>query len=172
MKILLVLLALAAGLGAGPALAGIAPRERAPEAETASAAAVRTLLTKCLPGVAIAAEPVTAGLLPVAPDAERAILQARRGRVWSDPSARLLVIDFTDVPVCRVVALSVDPLDFQRAVARAFETAGGTFRRARYRADPDGTMAAVYTRPGVVIRISSGWRETGGSFASLSVELP
>lgn len=84
------------------------------------------------------------------------------------------MIDFDDVPVCRVVALSVDPAVLADLVIRVFVEATGNFQRERFRMNMDGGFAAVYSgvagHTPVLIRISTTHQDNGNVFASLNVE--
>ena len=48
------------------------------------------------------------------------MLGDREGDVWLNVGARVVMVDFRDVPVCRVVALSVDPAVLADLVMRVF----------------------------------------------------
>lgn len=174
MRILFIPLALAASLTAAVAVAGVPEAPGAPKTESTSVLAMRALIGRCLPSIGSGRETVTTGLRRVAPPEENSILGARQGRVWLDRQTRMLLIDFEDVPVCRVVALSVDPAVLADLVIRVFTEAEGTFKRERFRFDADGGFAAVFSgRTGetpVLVRISTTQQANGNVFASLNVE--
>ena len=117
---------------------------------------------------------VTTGLKRLSNSEETAVLGTREGQVWLDRDEKVLLIDFSDVPVCRVVALSVDPAILADLVIRVFRESDGAFLRKRFSLRQDGGFAAVYsatdeTMP-VVVRISTTHQSNGNVFASLNVE--
>lgn len=173
MRILLISAALVAGLIAGFATAGVPSDPLATRGESSAVTAMRTLITRCIPGVRDGAV-ITAGLNRVGQPEEHAILGERRGQVWLDGARRLLLIDFDDTPVCRVVALSVDPAVLADLVIRVFVEADGDFKRERFRLDSDGGFAAVFSGASgqvpVIVRISTTKQPNGNVFASLNVE--
>ncbi|MEM1300451.1 MAG: hypothetical protein AAGH68_14355 [Pseudomonadota bacterium] len=173
MRILLISIALLAGLVAGFATAGVPSDPAAKRAESNSVTAIRTLISRCIPDVRDGAA-ITTGLNRVDRPDETAILGDRRGEVWLDGSRKVLLIDFEDAPVCRVVALSVDPAVLADLVIRVFLEADGDFKRERFRMDVDGGFAAVYSgaagQTPVLVRISTTRQGNGNVFASLNVE--
>ena len=174
MKILRVLFLSLAGLAALPASAGI-PVDAAPAApQSTSVLAVRALITRCLPAVAGRHGVPSAGLRRAGEELSARILRDRPGRVWSDRSGRLLLISHDDVPVCRVFAARVDPAVFADLVVKVFREQDTPFMRRRFRLDPDGALAAVYTMTGradaLVLRISTAQDESGRHSATLSIE--
>lgn len=177
MKNLVVLSALAVALLASPVpapKAAVLPDSGIPKAESSSVTAVRTLITRCLPGVLSGERAPSAGLAPASEAATRRMLGDREGDVWLNVGARVVMVDFRDVPVCRVVALSVDPAVLADLVMRVFSESETPFTRERFRLDEDGGFAAVYSltgnSKGVVIRISTTRTDGGGRFATLTVE--
>ena len=102
------------------------------------------------------------------------MLGDRNGDVWLNAKARVVMVDFRDAPVCRVVALSVDPAVLADLVMRVFSENETPFVRERFRLDADGGFAAVYSltakTKGVVIRVSTPRTGDGDRFATLSVE--
>lgn len=174
MRILLISLALLAGVIAGFATAGVPREQVVPEGESNSVLAMRTLISRCLPGIGSGQGVVTTGLSRAEALNEAVILGSRQGAVWRDRDTKLLLIDFDDAPVCRVVALSVDPAILADLVIRVFVEADGDFRRERFRLDANGGFAAVFSgvagRTPVLIRISTTHQANGNVFASLNVE--
>lgn len=177
MKNLVVLTALAAALLTSPvppSRAAVLPDSGLRAAESSSVTAVRTLITRCLPGVLSGDRAPTAGLAPASEAATRRMLGDREGDVWLNVGAQVVMVDFRDVPVCRVVALSVDPAVLADLVMRVFSESETPFTRERFRLDEDGGFAAVYSltgkSKGVVIRISTTRAGDGGRFATLTVE--
>ena len=102
------------------------------------------------------------------------MLGDREGDVWLNVGAQVVMVDFRDVPVCRVVALSVDPAVLADLVMRVFSESETPFTRERFRLDDDGGFAAVYSltgkSKGIVIRISTTRAGNGGRLATLTVE--
>ena len=181
MKTLIVLSALAAALVTAPVPALVAPAQAAAKAgvevkqtESASVSAVRALITRCLPSVLGGKGLPSAGLAAASEAATRQMIGNRDGSVWMDTQAKVMMVDFHDVPSCKVVALSVDPGVLADLVMRVFAEAKTPFTRERFRLDEDGGFAAVYSsvgkRKGVIIRISTERTQDGGRFATLSVE--
>ena len=174
MRILLISIALVAGLVAGFATAGTPNDPASLRAESNAVTALRTLINRCLPAIGAQRDMVTTGLNRVSAPDEAAILGKRQGQVWRDREEKLLVIDFQDVPVCRVVALSLDPAVLADLVIRVFVEADGDFRRERFRVDNNGGFAAVYSgvagHTPVLVRISTTHQANGNVFASLNVE--
>lgn len=172
MRVVLILIALLAGIVAGVASAGISnagvPVAAEPRSESTSVQAVRAVITRCLPSVGQRGEAVTAGLTRLPPQDERAILGDRAGRVYLRPQS-LLLIDFEDAPACRVVALSVDPAVLADLVIQVFSGEADTFKTERFRMDEDGGFAAVYSGLGLVIRITTTREENGNHFAAFTV---
>ena len=168
MRILLISIALVAGLVAGFATAGVPAKPTAKRVESNSVTAVRALISRCIPGIRDGAA-VTTGLNRVDRPEEAAILGDRRGQVWLDGEQKVLLIDFEDAPVCRVVALSVDPAVLADLVIRVFLEADGDFKRERFRLDTDGGFAAVYSglagQTPVLVRISTTKQANGNVFA-------
>ena len=177
MKNLIVLLLLGVALSSGPvpvANAAITPDAGPRPDESNSVTAVRTLVTRCLPGVLGGKGVPTAGLSKASDAATRRMLGDRHGSVWLNLWADVLMVEFTDVPLCRVVAMSVDPAVLADLVMRVFSEAETPFIRERFRLEEDGGFAAVYSltggSKGVVIRISTTRGGDGGRIATLSVE--
>lgn len=174
MRILLLSITLFAGALVGFATAGVPHEPALQEQESTSVLALRTLINRCLPGIGGDRQIVTTGLRRAGAHEEAAILGDRQGSVWRDRDTRLLLIDFDDVPVCRVVALSVDPAVLADLVIRVFVEATGSFQRERFRVHTDGGFAAVYSgvagHTPVLIRISTTHQDNGNVFASLNVE--
>lgn len=177
MKNLAVLTALAVALltsSAAAPKAAVLPDSNLRAAESSSVTAVRTLITRCLPGVLSGDRAPTAGLAPASEAATRRMLGDREGDVWLNVGAQVVMVDFRDVPVCRVVALSVDPAVLADLVMRVFSESETPFTRERFRLDDDGGFAAVYSltgkSKGIVIRISTTRVGNGGRFATLTVE--
>ncbi|MFK7945274.1 MAG: hypothetical protein AB8B85_20490 [Paracoccaceae bacterium] len=174
MRILLISIALVAGLVAGFATAGVPGDLAATQAKSNSVLAMRALISRCLPGIGANRAVVTTGMRRAQPADEAAILGPRDGRVWHDLDEKVLLIDFEDVPVCRVVALSLDPAVLADLVIRVFLEADGDFKRERFRVDTNGGFAAIYSgvagRTPVLIRISTTHQSNGNVFASLNVE--
>ena len=174
MRIFLIFVALFAGLVAGLATAGVPERLSVAAPESNAVHAVRNLINRCIPGIRSGNAMPASGLTRVAATEEATILGGRRGRVWLDGQERLLFIDFEDAPVCRVVALSVDPAVLADLVLRVFAEADGVFRRERLRLDRDGIFSAVFsTHSGnvpLVIRITTTRQDNGNIFAALTVE--
>ena len=169
MKILLICVALLAGAIAGIASAGVR-HDRAPVvSETPSVMAMRALITRCIPGASSGAV-TTAGLRRTDTETEASLLGPRTGMVWATPRAEILLIDFADAPVCKVVVPRIDPAVLADLVIRVFLESDGTFTRERFRFDEGGGFAAVYAGTGVVIRISASTGAHGGAFATLSAE--
>lgn len=156
------------------ALAGVQPRTVMAPQETASVAAMRALLTRCMPGIIGGESPRMTGFSPATRPVAAAVLQGRDGRVWLDRSERVLVASYQDAPVCKVIALTVDPAVLGDIVIRVFREADTPFERQRFRMDADGGFAAVYTGKGtarsIVVRIHTARRGDGSRFATLSVE--
>ena len=173
MKILLICVALVAGAIAGIASAGVRPETAPVVSETPSVMAVRALITRCIPGVA-ARDVTTTGLRRTDIETEATLLGRRDGKVWATPRAEILLIDFADAPVCKVVAPTIDPAVLADLVIRVFMESDGAFKRERFRFDEGGGFAAVYSggapEASLVVRISAALREDGGAFATLSVE--
>ena len=174
MRILLISIALAAGLVAGFATAGTPRDPAANRVDSSAVMALRTLINRCLPAIGARQGMVTTGLNRISASDEAAILGERQGRVWQDRNEKLLVIDFQDAPVCRVVALSLDPAVLADLVIRVFVEADGDFRRERFRVDSNGGFAAVYSgvtgHTPVLVRIATTHQANGNVFASLNVE--
>jgi len=172
MKTLSVLSVFLTCLLAAPALAGVSPQDPAPRADTTAVSAVRALLTRCLPAVTGDVALGWAGLTGADPGAARTLLGQRPGRAWSGDRGRLLIAEFADAPLCRVVALDVDPAVMTDLVIRLFS--GTPFVRQRFRLYADGGFAAVYTGAGakvaVVLRLSTGTDAAGRRIAILSAE--
>lgn len=173
MRILLISIALLAGLVAGFATAGVPVDPTTKRTESNAVTALRTLISRCIPGIRDGAT-ITTGLTRADQPDEVAILGDRRGEVWLDGARKVLLIDFEDAPVCRVVALSVDPAVLADLVIRVFVEADGDFKRERFRLDTDGGFAAVYSgvvgQTPVLVRISTTRQGNGNVFASLNVE--
>ncbi len=177
MKNLIVLTVLVLTMLSGPvpaARAAVLPDFETGKAESNSVTAVRTLITRCLPSVLSGKGVPTSGLSPASEATTRRMLGSRQGSVWLDFDARVVMVDFQDAPVCRVVALSIDPAVLADLVMRIFSESETPFTRDRFRLDEGGGFAAVYSLSGkshgVVIRISTAWAKDGGRFATLSVE--
>ena len=156
------------------ALAGVQPRTVMAQQDSTSVAAMRALLTRCMPGIIGGEAPRMTGFRPAAGPVTAAILQGREGQVWLDRSERVLVASYQDAPVCKVIALNVDPAVLGDIVIRVFREADTPFERQRFRMDADGGFAAVYTGKGtareIVVRIHTARRDDGSRFATLSVE--
>ncbi|MEM7211310.1 MAG: hypothetical protein AAF479_05340 [Pseudomonadota bacterium] len=181
MKTLVVLSALAAALVTAPVTGFTAPAQAAAKAgvelkqtESTSVSAVRALITRCLPSVLSGKGIPTSGLAAASKAATRQMIGSRNGSVWMDTDAKFMMVDFHDVPSCKVIALTVDPGVLADLVMRVFSEAKTPFTRERFRMDEDGGFSAVYSsagkRKGVVIRISTAEAKDGGRFATLSVE--
>ena len=174
MRIALISIALFAGLVAGFATAGVPSDPAFARVESNAVQAVRTLISRCIPGIGSGQQIVTTGLSRIGRPDEGAILGNRDGHVWLDDAKKILLIDFRDAPVCRVVVLSVDPAVLADLVIRVFLEADGDFKRERFRVDTNGGFAAVYSgvagQTPVLIRISTTHQADGNVFASLNVE--
>ena len=169
MKVLVICVALLAGAIAGIASAGVRPDAAPAASETPSVMAMRALITRCIPG-ASGSDVTTTGLRRTDTETEATLLGPRTGMVWASSGAEILLIDFADAPVCKVVAPRIDPAVLADLVIRVFLEADGTFQRERFRFDEGGGFAAVYTGTGVVVRISASTGANGGAFATLSAE--
>lgn len=154
--------------------AAITPDAEPRPEESNSVTAVRTLITRCLPGVLSGEGAPTAGLSKASDATTRRMLGDRQGSVWLNVAARVLMVEFRDSPVCRVVAMSIDPAVLADLVIRVFAEAETPFIRERFRLDDDGGFAAVYSltarSKGVVVRISTKRSGNQGRIATLSVE--
>lgn len=177
MKNLIVLTVLVLTMLSGPvsaARAAVLPDFETAELESNSVTAMRTLITRCLPSVLSGKGVATVGLSPASEATTRRMLGSRQGSVWLDFDARVVMVDFQDAAVCRVVALSIDPAVLADLVMRVFSESETPFTRDRFRLDEGGGFAAVYSlngkSHGVVIRISTAWAKDGGRFATLTVE--
>lgn len=173
MRVLLISIALLAGIVAGIATAGVAPRDAAPQAESSSVMAMRALLTHCMPGVAGGGSIIKTGFSRMHPDAERNLLGTREGEIWEKGGGKVLLIDFADAPTCRVVASKVDEAVLADLVIELFREQDGIFRRERFSFREDGSFAAVYTAGGpngITVRVSTEPREGTHPFATLTVE--
>lgn len=157
----------------GPAPAAIRPAAQTVEEGTA-ASALRMLLTRCLPHVVVGGAPRTSGLEQAGETFSRAMLDGRRGSVWANWDRETVMIAYAAMPVCRVVALTIDPDDLAGKVVKVFSSSTTIFRRQRFRNDVFGSFAAVYTGNAdgveIILRISISERSDGASFATLSVE--
>ncbi len=179
MRAVLIALGLIAGIIAGIAsanmsFAGVSTLAVEPADDSTSVQAVRAVITRCLPGISDAGRVVTTGLDRLPEDDEQAVLGERAGRVFIEDE-RFLLIDFEDAPVCRVVALSVDPAVLADLVLQVFVAAEETFRPEHLRIENDGSFVAVFqgtqTVDGVEIRITTTRQKNGNVFASLNVAL-
>ena len=174
MRILLISIALLAGVIAGAASAGVKPRSEPRAADTPSVAAMRALVTRCLPGVAGDNRIVTTGFARLDTASERNMLGTRTGAIWQKQDGRVLLIDFADAPVCRVVVASIDPAILADLVISLFREEDGHFRRERFSFRADGGFAAVYATTGesagVVVRISTEKMASGRALGSMTVE--
>lgn len=174
MRILLISLALLAGLIAGIATAGVAPRAAAPDPETAAVMGMRAFISRCIPGIAAGGAITTTGLERASEPTEHALLGARTGQVWLSRGAEMMLIDFSDAPVCRVVVPHVEPIVMTDMILRVFREADGAFRNERFKFSEGGGFAAVYTatsgQPGLVVRVETGLGANGTGYASLSAE--
>ncbi|MEM0988213.1 MAG: hypothetical protein AAGK00_04990 [Pseudomonadota bacterium] len=148
--------------------AGVPKLAGPPAVQSTSVQAVYAVINRCLPRVGQTGRAVTTGLDRLNPADEREILGSRKGRVFMRPD-RLLLIDFDDAPVCRVVALSVDPAVLADLVLQVFTAGDEVFRTDRFSVGDDGTFAAVYTAPGIIIRITTTRQANGNHFAALNV---
>ena len=169
MRVLIICVALLAGAIAGIASAGVRHDRAAVVTETPSVMAMRALITRCIPG-ASGGDVTTTGFRRTDASTEASLLGSRTGEVWTSPRARILLIDFADVPVCKVVAPKIDPAILADLVIRVFLEADGTFKRERFRFDEGGGFSAVYSNAKVVVRISAALGSHGSSFATLSAE--
>lgn len=174
MRILLISLALIAGLIAGIATAGVSPQFTAPVADSTPVAAMRTLIGRCIPGIASGGPVVTTGFTRAGSDAEQALLGQRAGAVWSTRNHDVILVAFSDAPVCRVVAMDIDASVMADLVIRLFREQDGVFRRQRFRFHDEGGFAAVYTTHGdtapLVVRLNCVQHPNGRGYATLTVE--
>lgn len=157
-----------------PADAAVSTRSAPQPEDPPSAAALRALLTRCLPEIIKGGALRTTGLTQAGKEIEKSMLGDRTGAVWADWKTDLLMIDYHDVPVCRIIALYIDATVLVELVSAVFAESISSFRRERYRLEEDGSFAVVYSGTpqgvGVVIRISTSAMVDGSPFATLSVE--
>ncbi len=178
MKNLIAFSAVAAALFAASfapqAHAAARPEVQTQTTESNSVSAVRALIARCLPGVLNGKGAATAGFSKASDKTTRQMLGSRDGGVYMNHDANLMMIDFHDVPVCRIIAMSIDPAVLADLVMRVFAEATTPFQRERFKLNTDGSFAAVYSSTGrskgVVVRISTDRMEDGSRFATLSVE--
>ncbi|MEM7746423.1 MAG: hypothetical protein AAF409_22240 [Pseudomonadota bacterium] len=173
MKVATIVLGLIVGVASATnAHAGVPATAVEPAGDSTSVQAVRAVITRCLPGINQAGDVVTTGLDRLPEDHEQAVLGDRDGRVYIEGES-FLMIDFDDAPVCRVVALSVDPAVLADLVLQVFVAAEDTFRPAYLRIETDGSFVAVFqgtkTVEGIEIRITTTREKNGNVFASLNV---
>ena len=164
MRVLVICVALLAGAIAGIASAGVRHDNVPVVTETPSVMAMRALITRCIPG-ASSGDVTTTGLRRTDTETEATLLGPRAGAVWATPRAEILLIDFADVPVCKVIVPRIDPAVLADLVIRVFLESDGAFTRERFRFDEGGGFAAVYSGTGVVVRISASTGENGVAFA-------
>lgn len=176
MKILHVLSVALTCFASAHALAGITPGTDLPEAETKSVLAVRALLTRCLPPVLDGTPAMDAGLVPAEDNVAGRLLGDRPGKVWTDRDFELLLLQFDDTPLCRIIALDIKPRVLGDIVLRVFDEKDTPFRQQRFRVDEDGGFAAIYQAGegdrAIIIRVSTAVSSAGKRFATLSVERP
>ncbi len=169
-----VVTALFAASVAPQADAAARPEVQTQIAENNSVSAVRALIARCLPGVLNGKGAATAGFSKASAATTRQMLGSRDGSVYMDYDASLMMVDFHDAPVCRIIAMSIDPAVLADLVMRVFAEATTPFQRERFKLNTDGSFAAVYSSiggsKGVVVRISTDRMEDGSRFATLSVE--
>lgn len=150
------------------------PEVQVQSTESNSVAAVRALISRCLPAVLSGNGATKAGLSRASEQAKRMMLGSREGSVHMDRRADMMLVEFYDVPVCRIIAMSIDPAVMADLVMRVFSEASTPFVRERFSLNDDGSFAAVYSstgdRKGVVIRISTDRMEDGRRFATLTAE--
>lgn len=174
MRILLISVALLGGLIAGLAGAGVPATPKPPKPDTAAVMGMRAFVTRCIPGIAQAREIVTTGLVAADPATEAAVLGPHKGAVWTSHEAEIILIAFTETPVCRIVVPGVDPAVMTDLILGVFRDEDGLFRNKRIRFEDLGGMVAVYrsTDPNqsLVLRVTTGIGETGLGFALLSAE--
>lgn len=174
MRILFISAALLAGLIAGYASAGVTSQFQPRTEETTPVAAMRTLISRCVPGIASGTPIVTTGFTRAPGSTEQALLGTRSGAVWSTRNRDVIIVAFSDVPVCRVVAMDIDAAVMADLVIRLFREQGTVFRRQRFRFHKEGGFAAVYTTHGdtapLVVRLNVIEKPNGRGYATLSVE--
>ena len=167
-------LAAALVLCALPAQAGVLPHAAPAEDDSTSVTAVRALLTRCMPPVMSDKPLVTHGLVRADQAATEQLLGGRPGQVWTDRDVRIVLIDFHDLPVCRVIGLQIDPKVLSDLVLRLFDDAKTPFRQQRFRLDRDGGFAAVYAAGSetgtMIVTISTAISVEGARFATLTLE--
>lgn len=179
MKNLIAFSAVAAALftaAAAPvAQAAVLPKvSTATSVESNSVSAVRALIARCLPGVLTGKGAAKAGFSKASEKTTRRMLGQRDGSVYMDYDASLMMVEFHDVPVCRIIAMSIDPAVLADLVMRVFAEASTPFKRERFNLETNGSFAAVYSSvggsKGVVVRISTDEMQDGSRFATLTVE--
>ncbi len=178
MKNLIVFTAVAAALfvasPAPVAQAAVTSGVSTSSTESNSVSAVRALIARCLPGVLSGNGAVKAGFSKASEKTTRRMLGKRDGSVYMDFDASLMMVEFHDVPVCRIIAMSIDPAVLADLTMRVFAEASTPFKRERFKLEADGSFAAVYSSVGgsngIVVRISTDEMQDGRRFATLSVE--
>ena len=178
MKNLIVFSAVAAALFVAPvapvAHAAVGAKAPTQVTESNSVSAVRALIARCLPGVLSGEGATKTGLSRASDATTRQMLGSRDGSVYMNSKASLMMVEFHDVPVCRIIAMSIDPAVLADLVMRVFSEASTPFTRERFKMHEGGGFAAVYSSEGntknVVIRISTDQMADGRRFATLSVE--
>ena len=174
MRILLISLALLAGVVAGVATAGVSATMELRARESSAVVGMRAFVSRCIPGIASGEGIVTTGLRQTSAETRAAVLKGRKGGVWVSSEYEMLLIAFEDAPVCRVMIPVVDPAVVSDLVLGVFREQEGLFRLERFNFGELGGMNAVYSSKDnerrLVIRISTGTGEGGSGFALLSVE--
>lgn len=174
MKLLRVLSVFLISLTVAPAMAGVTPGAAVPERDTPSVLAMRVLVNRCLPTIVHERPVMTTGFFKVGDAVAKKVLQGSRGTVWTDRTNRLLMVSYADVPVCKVIALRVEPAVLGDLVLSVFREDDTAFRQQRFRIDEDGGFAALYkfgdSADATLVRVWTSVATTGERFATLTVE--
>ncbi len=159
-------------------LAGVAP-ERDPSERAGSRLGERALwqlMTSCLPRLL---EPEVApgrNFERAASADESALLGARSGAVWRHRDDGLLMIEFHDMPACRIVVPGLSSMDLAFAAKQSFAYQFEGFLRTDIAFGEDGDYAARYelSHPkggAIVLDLSTRVSGAGKTVGILSVTI-